>query len=312
MRPGQVAPVEARARVRLREEERGLREVGHPGLVAATAPEDEEEAEQEEEEEEEGGGGEEGGEEPGGERPTLGQLGEAGDVGAPEREREVTDRPPVLEVGQERDKPGQVTPAVQRVPSNLQPRQPRPGETVRPQDSQLVVAQIHPAQFPRGGERGREMAQSGVVADGERLQSSEPPQTGLLYVQQEGAVRYLQGGQGGGQLQEMFPSQVLQIPLTKADLSEVGERTEIKGRGEEVVRNIQELQEERRDRRPLVTAARPAQSGEARITDLERGQICFYFSQLLVLNYCLPLDLKVPGVLSVYKDSVLTKDYYSN
>ena len=108
----------------------------------------------------------------------------------------------------------------------------------------------------------------------------------------------------------MFPSQILQIPLTEADLFEVGERTEIKGRGEEVVRNIQELQDERRDTSLLIPTARPNNAGQACITDLvERF---FLFSQLLLLNYCLPLDLKVAGVLSVHRDSVLTKDYYSN
>ena len=108
----------------------------------------------------------------------------------------------------------------------------------------------------------------------------------------------------------MFHSQVLQIPLTEADPSQLGERTEIKGRGQKVVRNIQKLQDERRDSRLLFTTASPNYACQACVTDLV-DRFGFIFSTVL-WNYCLPLDLKVGGVLSVYKDSVLTKDYYSN
>ena len=140
--PHQVPPVQARGLALLREDEGGLGEVGDPGLVAVTAPEKEEEAEQEEEEE---GGeeGEEGGQQPGGESLALRQVWEAADVVAPERERELTDGPPVLEAGQELHQPGRLTAALQQVAPNLQPAQPRPGQTVRPQDSQAVLAEIN-------------------------------------------------------------------------------------------------------------------------------------------------------------------------
>ena len=307
MTGGQV-PVQSQVLALLREHQGGLGEVSHPGLGTMTPPEDEEEAE---EDEEDGDGGEEGGQEPGRERRTLGQVGKTGEVGAPEREREVTDGPLVVEGRQETDQPGHTTAALQGVPTNLQPRQPGPGQTVRPQHSQVVVAEVHRDEVQGGGERGGELAQSGVVADVESLQSRESGQTPLLYVQQEGAVGDLQGGQRGRQIQEMSHSQVLQIPLTEADHLQLGERTEVQGRGEIVVRNIQELQHRGRDGSLHITAASPDHPGEAGVVDLGDRWVPIS-STVLILNYCLPLDLKVVGVPSVHKDSVLTKDYYSN
>ena len=82
-------------------------------------------------------------------------------------------------------------------------------------------------------------------------------------------------------MEEMFPGQILQIPLTEADLFEVGERTEIKGRGQEVVRNIQELQDERRDTSLLILTARPKNAGQACISDLVE-RFVFIFSTAII------------------------------
>ena len=106
--------------------------------------------------------------------------------------------------------------------------------------------------------------------------------------------------------------QVLEIPLAQPDPSQSGQRTEMKGRGEKVVRNIQELQHQRRDARLLLTAASPDKACQTCITNLGKIFFFLFLSPMLLLNYCLPLDLKVGPVLPVYKDSVLTKDYYSN
>ena len=80
----------------------------------------------------------------------------------------------------------------------------------------------------------------------------------------------------------MFPSQILQIPLAQADFSQAGERTEMKGRGEEIVRNIQQLQTERRNSRILITAARPHNTGQACISDLGWERFVFIFSTVII------------------------------
>ena len=50
----------------------------------------------------------------------------------------------------------------------------------------------------------------------------------------------------------------------------------MKGRGEKIVRNIQELQHQRRDARLLLTAASPDKACQTCITNL--GKICFFIS----------------------------------
>ena len=81
----------------------------------------------------------------------------------------------MLEAGQELHQPGRLTATLQQVPPNLKSAQPRPGQTVRPQDSQGVLAEIHREQLQGGRERGREVVQQGVVAQVESLQASELP-----------------------------------------------------------------------------------------------------------------------------------------
>ena len=158
--------------------------------MTVSAPEEQEEEEQKQEEEE-GGGGEEGGQDPGGESLTLGQLAELTDVGAPERERKLTDGALVLQArqaGQELRQPGEVTAALQRVPAQLQSGQLSPGQTVRPQHAQGVLAEINCAQLQGGTETDGELAQAGVLLELQSLQAGEPGQAVLLYVLQEGTL----------------------------------------------------------------------------------------------------------------------------
>ena len=243
-------PVEVEVVSLLREDEGRPGDVRHAGLVVPPVAEEDGEAE---EEDGEAAGGEEGGDCPGRQVLAVVQLRQLADVGAPQWERQVAGGPLVLQEGQQGDQPGEVTVTGQGVAWHWQPRHGGPGQAVRPHCGQGVVGEVHLQPRARGGEEGGQVTQLRVVADGDHLQPCEPLQAAGLHLYQLGAGGDVQWGQRAGQGEEMLPGQSCEILLTEADHFKPGQRSQIKGRGEKVVRDIEDLQHQRRGEDSLGT-----------------------------------------------------------